>query len=69
MVYYELWDTATRNLVEDYPDRDRALLALREIDNLEGLALAEREDNGHTRWIARDEELTTLAESHAVLGR
>ena len=61
MVYFELWDTETRNLVEDFEDDASVRSALREMTGFETLALARRDEHGHTEWIASGVELERFA--------
>ena len=57
-MYYELWDTDTRNLIEDFHDEGEALAAAAEYIELNpsmypaNLALARGNDDGTTTWLA-----------------
>ena len=68
-MWYELWDTESGNLVEDFGDETEALAAARELIALNGpaypnaLALARRDDNGKATWLAYGPELASLAQN------
>jgi hypothetical protein len=57
-MHYELWDTESRNLLEDFETEAAALEASRELIELNAsvypaaLALACRHDDGATTWVA-----------------
>lgn len=52
MHYYELWDRQTRNLISDFADEDELRAALREMADIDSMALAKRDDRGRTEWIS-----------------
>ena len=65
-MYFELWDTETRNLLYDFDTLDDALVAARELCALNRdhypahLALARVEADQPTSWLGRGETLTSL---------
>ena len=65
-MYFELWDTETRNLLYDFDTLDDALVAARELCALNRdhypahLALARVEVGRVTSWLGRGETLTPL---------
>ena len=62
---FELWDTETRNLVDDFPDDSSARAALREMTDFGSLALARRDERGRTVWIAHGAGLERFAKTAA----
>jgi hypothetical protein len=62
---YEVWDTVSQSLVEDFGDEAEAVAALREMGDVTVLALACRDERGHTEWVVGG-ELRRLAERYAV---
>lgn len=76
-MYYELWDIETRNLLEDFDDLEEAIMAARELTDLnpgtypENLALARVGGDGETVWPARGAAILLLSaepEPHAQHG-
>lgn len=69
-MHYELWDTETRNLVEDFDGEDEALVAADELIELNPamypstLALARQNDDGTTSWLADGALLGQCVEAH-----
>ena len=63
---YELWDTETGNLVEDFETEAAALEAARELIALNApaypacLALARRREDGQSTWLGAGAELVDL---------
>jgi hypothetical protein len=68
-MHYELWDTETRNLIEDFDEEVSALVAAAELIDAnrghypEHLALA-RVDATGTSWLASGTELGVRVERH-----
>jgi len=62
MSHYELWDPETRNLVENFDAQEEAFSAIREIEDLSGLALARRDARGRTAWLGHGSDLAQLAD-------
>jgi hypothetical protein len=62
---FELWDTDTRNLVEEFADEASARAALRAISDFSSLALARRDERGRTEWVAQGAELGRFAKAAA----
>ena len=69
---YELWDTETRNLVEDFETEAAALDAARELIALNApsypaaLALACPDDDGRATWLAEGADLAARAQAAAA---
>ena len=72
---YELWDTESGNLVEDFADEHKALAAVREYTALNApaypgaLALACRSHDGETTWVAIRSELAARAQAAGPEGK
>jgi hypothetical protein len=64
---YELWDTETRNIIQDFESEDGALAAARELVALNptaypgALALVFEDDEGESMLIARGASLARRA--------
>ena len=69
---YELWDTASRNLVAEFDSRDEAISAVRQTLSAQGrgaietLLLGTEDGDGGGEVIARGAELIDLAERGAA---
>jgi hypothetical protein len=67
-MWYELWDTESGNLVEDFAEEGEALAAVRQYAALNtpayprALALACRSHEGGTTWVASGAELAARAQ-------
>lgn len=75
-MYYELWDTQTRNLLYDFDTEAEALDAASELIDLNGsiypsvLALARGNDDGTTTWLAHGDALASrIQAAHSQRGR
>ncbi|HYU17877.1 MAG TPA: hypothetical protein VEQ11_04210 [Chloroflexota bacterium] len=66
-MHFELWDTRSRNLVEDFESESDALAAAHELIGLNApsypgaLALARHNDDGTTTWLAIGDALAKRA--------
>ena len=71
-MYFELWDTETRNLLYDFDTLDEAVEAARELTALdpgiypEKLALFQSDGETNSKWLARGEDLLRLSEHHTT---
>ena len=67
-MFFELWDTETRNLLYDFDSLDEALEAARQLVSLnpgvypDKLALAEVNDDSRTTWLGISDSLRPLLE-------
>ena len=74
-MWYELWDTESGNLVEDFADEGEALAAVRQYAALNtpaypgALALARRDHEGKTTWLASGAELVARAQAAVPEGK